>query len=176
MVYPLLFPNGDQGWHVNIWHVKHLQTRTRNRVTMLEFYAYRLTIRDGFSAIYRAEKLFQQYLVDAYVKVEGCRLKFIADNQSQLRVAMYSGLMDHLANHNEKEPGVPVILPSTFTGSSTNMQQSYQDALAIVCKYGKPDLFITYTCNPKCPEVTENLGPHEARFNFNCQGLQIAPQ
>ncbi|XP_076067755.1 uncharacterized protein LOC143040562 [Oratosquilla oratoria] len=31
-----------------------------------------------------------QYIVDAYVKVEGCRLKFIAENQAQLGVAMYS--------------------------------------------------------------------------------------
>ncbi len=27
------------------------------------------------------------------------------------------------------------------------MQQNYQDAIAIVAKYGKPDLFVTYTCN-----------------------------
>ncbi|XP_076049277.1 uncharacterized protein LOC143029952 [Oratosquilla oratoria] len=79
---------------------------------------------------------------------------------------MYSGLMDHLARNNENEdPGGPVILPSSFTGSSRNMQQCYQDAMAIVCKYGRPDLFITYTCNPKCREVTENLQPHETLQN-----------
>ncbi|XP_076032444.1 uncharacterized protein LOC143020167 [Oratosquilla oratoria] len=133
---------------------------------MQEFYAYRLAIRGGFSPIHSGGKLFQQYIVDAYVKVEGCRLKFIPENQAQLRVAMYSGLMDHLARNNENEdPGVPVILPSSFTGSSRNMQQCYQDAMAIVCKYGRPDLFITYTCNPKCREVTENLQPHETAQN-----------
>ncbi|XP_076038426.1 uncharacterized protein LOC143023700 [Oratosquilla oratoria] len=79
---------------------------------------------------------------------------------------MYSGLMDHLARNNENEdPGVPVILPSSFTGSPRNMQQCYQDAMAIVCKYGRPDLFITYACNPKCREVTENLQPHETAQN-----------
>ncbi|XP_076063445.1 uncharacterized protein LOC143038309 [Oratosquilla oratoria] len=133
---------------------------------MQEFYAYRLAIRGGFSPIHSGGKLFQQYIVDAYVKVEGCRLKFIAENQAQLRVVMYSGLMDHLARNNENEdPGVPVILPSSFTGSPRNMQQCYQDAMAIVCKYGRPDLFITYTCNPKCREVTENLQPHETAQN-----------
>ncbi|XP_076032957.1 uncharacterized protein LOC143020425 [Oratosquilla oratoria] len=133
---------------------------------MQEFYAYRLAIRGGFSPIHSGGKLFQQYIVDAYVKVEGCPLKFIAENQAQLRVAMYSGLMDHLARNNENEdPGVPVILPSSFTGSSRNMQQCYQDAMAIVCKYGRPDLFITYTCNPKYREVTENLQPHETAQN-----------
>lgn len=35
------------------------------------------------------------------------------------------------------------------------MQQSYQDAKAIVWKYIKPDLFLIYICNPKCPEITD---------------------
>ena len=38
-----------------------------------------------------------------------------------------------------------------------NMLQLYQDAMAIVRKYGKPDLFITMTCNPKWREIEENL-------------------
>ena len=28
------------------------------------------------------------------------------------------------------------------------MREKYHDAMAIVAKYGKPDLFITMTCNP----------------------------
>ena len=31
--------------------------------------------------------------------------------------------------------------------------------MAIIKKYGKPDLFITFTCNPKWCEITENLYP-----------------
>ncbi|XP_065682304.1 uncharacterized protein LOC136095523 [Hydra vulgaris] len=33
--------------------------------------------------------------------------------------------------------------------------------MAIIKKYGKPDLFITFTCNPKWREITENLNPDE---------------
>ena len=91
MVYPLLFPNGEPGWHIDMPHVEHRQTRVRNKVIMQEFYSYRLAIRDGFSAMHQAGKLLQQYIVDAYVKVEGCRLKFIQNNQAQLRVTLYSG-------------------------------------------------------------------------------------
>ena len=39
------------------------------------------------------------------------------------------------------------------------MQQNYQDAMAIVAAHGRPDLFITMTCNPKWKEITENLLP-----------------
>jgi hypothetical protein len=75
--------------------------------------------------------------------------------------------MDYLnRERNENvEPGVPIILPSSFTGSPRNMHQYFQDAMSIVAKYGKPDLFITYTCNPKCPEIQNNLQQNESAEN-----------
>ncbi len=42
------------------------------------------------------------------------------------------------------------------------MAQNYQDAMAIVRKYGKPDYFITMICNPKWSEITENLQQHQS--------------
>lgn len=41
------------------------------------------------------------------------------------------------------------------------MIQLYQDAMAIVRRYGKPDLFPTVTCNPQWPEITNELHPHQ---------------
>ena len=37
------------------------------------------------------------------------------------------------------------------------MQQNYQDAMSIVTKFGKPDLFLTFTCNPKCEDILQAL-------------------
>jgi len=34
-----------------------------------------------------------------------------------------------------------------------------QDAMAYVRLYGRPDLFITFTCNPNWPEIKEYLMP-----------------
>ena len=88
---------------------------------MLQYYSYRLAIRPAFSAIHCGGKLFQQYLVDAYVKTEGTRLEWIRRNQRQLRMEQYSGLMDHLNNQAADlgvQPGRLVILPSTFQVSS----------------------------------------------------------
>ena len=39
------------------------------------------------------------------------------------------------------------------------MHQNYQDAMAIVASYRRPDLFITVTCNPKWREITKTLLP-----------------
>ena len=91
MCYPILFPRGDLGWHNGIVHVAERRTATRYKVTMQQYYSYRLAIRDRFSPIHSSGKLFQQYAVDAYVKTEGCRLHFIRNNQSKLRVDLYSG-------------------------------------------------------------------------------------
>ena len=35
----------------------------------------------------------------------------------------------------------------------------YQDAMAIVRTFGKPDLFVTMTCNPTWPEIAAALLP-----------------
>jgi len=58
-----------------------------------------------------------------------------------------------------------VILPSTFVGSPRNMLQNYQDAMAIVSKFGKPDFFIIMTCNPKWWEIEENLLQGQQAFD-----------
>lgn len=33
------------------------------------------------------------------------------------------------------------------------MQQNFQDSLAVCKEYGHPDLFITFTCNPKWEKI-----------------------
>jgi len=37
------------------------------------------------------------------------------------------------------------------------MKRRFLNALTLVQKYGKPDLFITMTCNPNWPEIKNNL-------------------
>ena len=39
------------------------------------------------------------------------------------------------------------------------MRQRYHDAMAIVTKTGKPDLFITFTCNPHWKQIHDNIYP-----------------
>ena len=37
------------------------------------------------------------------------------------------------------------------------MTQLYQDAMGIVRNYGKPDIFLTFTCDTKWEEITQSL-------------------
>ncbi|XP_028675555.1 uncharacterized protein LOC114665257 [Erpetoichthys calabaricus] len=161
MTYPILFPYGDKGW---ISGTKLVGAVKRENLTHLQYYAYRLATRNEFKPIFSAGKLFQQYVVDAYCKIEANQIHFHRSNQAQLRSDLYSGLMDHINNLAENKgvkPGTIYILPSTFQGSPRAHQQNFQDAMAIVRKHGGPDVFMTMTMNPKCCEVMENLKPEE---------------
>ena len=53
--------------------------------------------------------------------------------------------------------GRRIILPSSYTGGERYYRRRFQDALAIVRKFGKPDFFITFTCNPEWPEILSEL-------------------
>ena len=104
-------------------------------------------------------RLFHQYLVDMYAKIEQQRLNYIKFNQRQIRSDLYRGLADALSSSDTDagELGRSIILPSSYTGSPRQMFELYQDAMGIVRKYGKPDLFITFTCNPQWEEITSGL-------------------
>ncbi len=95
--YLLLFPNGDEGFKLKI-----KMTSTTEFISHLQFYSYRLAIRDDFKPILSAGKLTQQYIVDTYVKVEGNRSDFIKKEQKKLRVEMCKGLMDHIQQRAEQ--------------------------------------------------------------------------
>ena len=164
MSYPLLFPYGESSWRSGISHNAVFSTAVRNAVTQLQYYCYRLSVRDDFSLLHSSGKLFQQYIVNAYVKVEGARIAYIKSHQKELRAESYKGLMDFLRNEAEQRDmraGIPVVLPSSFIGSPRNMLQNYQDAMSIVARYGKPDLFVTFTANPKWREITDNIPSYQ---------------
>ncbi|GBO37931.1 hypothetical protein AVEN_55434-1 [Araneus ventricosus] len=91
---------------------------------------------------------------------EGSCLHFLRQNQEDLRIELYRGLLDALEcrAHNENiRTGKLIILPSSFQGSPRHMQQNYQDAMAMVRKFGKPDLFLTFTCNTSWSEILNSM-------------------
>ncbi|KAJ8973888.1 hypothetical protein NQ317_019301 [Molorchus minor] len=53
--------------------------------------------------------------------------------------------------------GRAIVLPSGFQGGPCFMQRQYLDAMTVVARHGKPDLFVTFTCNPTWPEIAQNL-------------------
>ena len=76
---------------------------------------------------------------------------------------MYNGLADLLeaGDANFAQVGKRVVLPSSYVGGYRFMQKLYQDSIAIVRRFGKPSLFITFTANPKWEEIERELLPDQ---------------
>ncbi|XP_017225164.2 uncharacterized protein LOC108201383 [Daucus carota subsp. sativus] len=156
--YPLLFPFGEDGYRIGIKHrdVQISDNRGHNTVSMCEYYAFRTHYRVGEGhALILGGRLFLQFLVDAWCSVERTRLLWVQRNQSLIRSYLYNNVVDSFRRGDTvaTDLGKRVILPSTFTGGYRYMQQNFQDSLAIYKEYGHPDLFITFTCNPKWDEI-----------------------
>ncbi|GFW25515.1 helitron_like_N domain-containing protein [Trichonephila clavipes] len=164
--YPLIFWQGQDEYHLNI---KQYDPNTgdyrNNKVSSMNYYAHRIMVRqhqDNYILRYR--QLFHQYIVDMYAKVESERLRFLRFNQAKLRSEEYIHLRDAVAgnidgNLNPNDIGNAFILPSSYIGSPRNMQEYMQDAMTYVRHYGRPDLFITFTCNPNWEEIQTLLLP-----------------
>ena len=99
-------------------------------------------------------RLFQEYIIRAYLAVEFNDLCWIKFNQGKINAENYDALKKYVekkARDEEARVGRKVILPSTFQGSARDYRQRFHDAMSVVVSKGKPDLFITMTCNPHWP-------------------------
>src|SRR6266542_6355526 len=87
------------------------------------------------------------------------RLDYISRNQCKLRAEYMQEVFDAVEKgiYETNQIGKKVLLPSTHIGSRRYVIQNYHDSIAICCVYGAPDLFITFTCNPKWIEITQAL-------------------
>uniref|UniRef100_A0A2N9IMI8 ATP-dependent DNA helicase n=1 Tax=Fagus sylvatica TaxID=28930 RepID=A0A2N9IMI8_FAGSY len=165
MQYPLLFPYGEDGFRLGILYreIDGRKKTKRTSVTMREYYAYRLQERESEGkTLHHGRRLFQQFVVDSYTCVEQSRLRYFRDKQKQLRSEVYHGLKDAVfrGDTTPASIGKRIVLPSSFTGGPRYMIQCYQDAMAICRWFGYPDLFITFTCNSKWPEIESFLSMH----------------
>ena len=89
-----------------------------------------------------------------FAKIEPERINFIRFSQTKLRAEEYIHLKDAIRDDKDTSNiGQLIILPSSFTGGMRYMHERKQDAMTYVRCHGRPDLFITFTCNPKWPEI-----------------------
>lgn len=168
--YPLLFPYAEDGYRTDIYHrgVTDLTPKNKQtRVTMREWFAYRLQDRPNvFSMILNSRRLFQQFIVDGYTMVESERMSYIRREQKDLRSETYSKLEKLAADPDSGVTirGKKVVSPGSHTGSPRYMMQNYLDAMTLCKNFGYPDLFITFTCNPKWPEIARFVAEKGLRF------------
>ena len=167
--FTLLFVDGTPGWD------QMLRQTTGKRISPREWYAFHLMKRQtGSDYLFKAQRLFQEFILNGFTTMENQRLSYIRQNQQTLRADTYRNVREVVEQRRQEQQaegggdalynrdvGGPivgrVILPSTFTGSPRYYQAKFQDAMAIVRKYHKPTYFITMTCNPQWKEIINNL-------------------
>ena len=108
-------------------------------------------------------RLFQQFVVGTYIKIETSRLDFHRKRQTEIRTEILQGVLDSVAigQMQGSRVGRRIVLPASFIGGPRDMRRRYLDAMTLVQRYGKPDIFLTMTCNPMWKEIQENLQYHE---------------
>mgnify|MGYP004715271773 FL=1 len=96
-----------------------------------------------------------------YIKIESQRLEYYKSRQELIRKKELQGIMDSvMVGHCQgSKIGQRIILPASFIRGPRDIRRRYVDAVALVQKFGKPDLFITITCNPSWPEVKKHMFP-----------------
>jgi hypothetical protein len=123
---------------------------------MLEYNAYYLMQRPNESMLHLMSGRFSlQYWVDVCTCLEQNRLNWLRCNPGKLRTDLYSGLQDALdrGDTNTDQVGKRIYLPSSHTERPRYMVENLQDAMAVCRWVGYPNLFVTFTCNAKWPEI-----------------------
>jgi hypothetical protein len=163
LAYPLLFPLGSSGWSEGL-QVSNLDHSNIRRITLTEWGRFYLMHRDRPTHWQRCERLALEFYCDIWAQVEARQAHFHRSpaQQAKYRGARVAAFEDQIgAGVPAAEIGTAVVrLPSSFVGSARYYQQLYLDAMALPRHFGKPDLFITMTSNPKWPEVQRSLPPN----------------
>ncbi|XP_049360644.1 uncharacterized protein LOC125825341 [Solanum verrucosum] len=150
--YPLILPNGEGGWHQGI-----VKSRNPNiGITTDATTSANICPRSYASA---TEVLNNEEQVDMYIKLETTRLEYYRFEQSKYRREILQGIVDSVTagECRGEKVGQRVLLPESFIGGPRDTRRRYMDAMALVQEFGRPNLFITMSCNPEWIEIQEQL-------------------
>lgn len=128
MLYPLFFYNQSEG---NMWFKERLlcvrNGRQNRKCTLLMYIRYHLMRRDTiFNPIHYGRRLFNQYIVDNWVRIESQRADWHRNNQGQLRAENYQQLQDAVSSGDNGNIGTRIVLGPTFVNSPRYMQAAYR--------------------------------------------------
>jgi hypothetical protein len=100
-----------------------------------------------------------QAKVDVPACIDGSRLSYIFNNQSNLHIENFQGISDAINKGYTcgDEMGKVIVLPASHTRGRCYMIQNYHDSIAICRVYGPSDIFFTFTCNPKWTEIVNSF-------------------
>jgi len=171
--YPLLFPHGDDGYHLGLR--QHTGKPDPPRVTQSQYARYRLHERAAspstpasrvdeapkaavrrrrLSLRHRAGKLYGEYILDLYLAAEASRLTFLRLNQTKVRADLYCNAFNATHDGSDRPPGRLIVLSPSFTTGPRH----YASVSMHVCVRTPPCL------SACCLPVSLSLTPVAPRF------------
>ena len=137
----------------------------RSKMSMRDYYAYRLHPRRGAdrtdNCMFLMNRAFQEYACVAFWRVETARLNYHRMGQALMRAARATELRKFAQAQAQgeftHEIGRVSYIPESFVGGPSDMYANYLDAMSMVLHHGAGSLFVTFTANPKWPEVLTSL-------------------
>ena len=140
--FPVLFPEGglNNGWQLGLPQSRAGGGgRTRN-ITAAQFYRYRFHHRKSQSNhLLRAGKLYQAYVLFAYLKYEENLMFYFRQEavQQRLRVELYGELKARVERAKKKgvpteKIGKPAVLPSSVSGSPRSLRMRRTSSFALL--------------------------------------------
>ncbi|XP_021723374.1 uncharacterized protein LOC110690793 [Chenopodium quinoa] len=154
--YPLLFPYGECGW------TQGLKKMSRGGIQQLRSQ----TDLVSSCSVHTTEELLEEEARRneniVRTKAEKLLLKRARLVQVEARQRQIGTFQPGNTMHTScTNVGRKVILPPTFIGGPRDLKKRYLNAMALVQRFGKPDLFITMTCNANWPEIKQELAVGE---------------
>ncbi|KAL3081942.1 hypothetical protein niasHS_011916 [Heterodera schachtii] len=142
--------------------------RGRNNISERQFYRYRMALRgddkNSFHWLWFARRLAEYFTITVLNRIERNELDHLKEIQRKKNyrrilareyiTAMEKGLQKCGPN---AKLGSVFLMPQNFAGSRQYYQGKYADLMTMVRHLGAPTWFVTFTGNPKWPEISEAL-------------------
>uniref|UniRef100_A0A0K0FRB3 ATP-dependent DNA helicase n=1 Tax=Strongyloides venezuelensis TaxID=75913 RepID=A0A0K0FRB3_STRVS len=177
LTYTVLFPIGEETWDYfkRAKDLKHYPSRR-------EYIRYNLFFRNDDTILLKAGRLLQQFIIDYYVRIENDITDFARKINKETNdiIKKYENVLNNIVDvrinendvnnnkeffHPNMEDETTTRILKSITGSPKWYKFKEQNALSVQRYFGKPHLFITFTCNPKWFEILESISKNEKVYN-----------
>ncbi|KAL3121265.1 hypothetical protein niasHT_008247 [Heterodera trifolii] len=162
-------PNPGRDGHEDVIFDNEVATRGgRTNISERQFYRYRMALRGSgkntFHWLWFARRLAEYFTISVLNRIERNdldHLKAIQEkkNYRQILAREYIAAMEKGVRQQgpNAKLGRIFLMPQTFAGSRQYYQGKYADLMTMVRHLGAPTWFVTFTGNPKWPEIDEAL-------------------